>query len=471
MKPFVITISFLFLSVNLLAQIDQGLIIPTKKGRFGNASPITQASGLALDNNTTSFWTHNDQGNPTTVLYKFLPSTGDQTVTLQKQVNILNVENLDWEDLAQDNSGHMYICQVGKNCNANSDPEECPSRYIFKIHQVSLASLNHPDSSSVTPITYYFKYPLAGYDVNNCHSYDTVFVNCEAVIWHDYALYLFTKNIWSKPTNNCGGWIEGYTNLFKLQLAPGSSMQDPLIAQYMGKFNMKVDPSDETADYLVTGAAISPDHTILSLITYRRLWQFRNFTADLFFSGSSLYNHYSNSGSDTITRAYEGVDFMNNQYVTLCVDGVNGRISGIHVDSLAVWVRNTNDAGPGSLRSAMMTATEGDTLHFFTSLTNDTISLTSGPLIFNRNVHIIQPLNELIYLKGISSPVFQIPVGKSISLKGINLMCGNASTGGLINDGTLFLENVDLFNTFQGVQSLRNQGNLYTSGICRLVSE
>jgi hypothetical protein len=101
--------------------------------------------------------------------------------------------------LAEDTSGHIYICQIGKNCNENSDTNECPNRFVFKIHKVSLAALNHPDSNNVTPQTYYFKYPLTGYDVNNCHVGDTVFVNAESAIWYNGAIYVFSKNIWSKP--------------------------------------------------------------------------------------------------------------------------------------------------------------------------------------------------------------------------------------------------------------------------------
>src|SRR6187549_3473881 len=111
----------------LQSQVYQGLVIPDRKGRFGTTSEITQASGLALDANGVSLWTHNDQGNPTTKLYKILTSTGEQTITIEKQVNINHTVNLDWEDLAQDVSGNIFICQVGKNCNANSDSLECPT--------------------------------------------------------------------------------------------------------------------------------------------------------------------------------------------------------------------------------------------------------------------------------------------------------------------------------------------------------
>jgi hypothetical protein len=166
-----------------LAQIYQGLAVPDNKGRWGATSEITQASGLALDANGVSFWTHNDQGNATNKVYKFFPVTAQLPITLQKQVTVLNTLNLDWEDLAKDDAGNIYLCQIGKNCNALSDPLECPGRFIYKIHRLPLATLNHADSTSVTPETFYFKYPLTGYDINNCNPNDTVFVNGEAAIF------------------------------------------------------------------------------------------------------------------------------------------------------------------------------------------------------------------------------------------------------------------------------------------------
>lgn len=462
------TLMLLLLCHLIHAQVYQGLTVPDKKGRFGTTSEITQASGLALDANATSLWTHNDQGNATTNIYKILTATGENTITIQKVVNILNVQNLDWEDLAEDNAGSIYLCQTGKNCNANSDPLECPNRFVFKIHKLALSSLDNPDSNAVTPLTYFFKYPLTGYDLSNCHANDTVFVNCEAVIWSNGMIYLFSKNIWSKVTNNCGGWIDGYTYMFKLALTPGSSMANPLIAQYMGKINLKMSPTENPAKYNVTGAAISPDHTILSLLTYGRIWQFRNFTGEQFFGGTGIYTDYSNTGSDTITRGYEGIEFMNNHDVTLCVDGVNGRLSGIDLDSIADWVRNTNNSGPGSLRNGLITATEGDTLHFKSILVNDTITITTSPLTFTRNIHLIQPAGQPVILQSLFTNVISVPSGKNILLKNINLICGNASDAGILNDGTVALENVNFYNPVMTNTSIHNRGVLLINALCQL---
>ncbi|MBK9104597.1 MAG: hypothetical protein IPL92_08495 [Saprospiraceae bacterium] len=452
----------------LHAQVYQGLQVPFNLGRFGNTSPITQASGLALDPNGTSFWTHNDQGNPTTSIYKFLPATGNQAVTLQKAVNILSVSNLDWEDLAKDGNGNIYVCQIGKNCNENSDPNECPNRFVFKIHKIPLATLNHSDSSSVTPHTYYYKYPLSGYDVNNCQPDDTVFVNSEAAIWYQGALYVITKNIWSKSTNNCGGWQEGYAYLFKVNLTEGSTMQDPIVANYKGKFNLKINPNEPAAKYQVTAAAISPDSSTLALTTYGRVWLFRHFTADSFFNGTSMYVDYSGTGLDTITRGYEGIEFKNNHYLDVCVDGLNGRISGILIDSITLWVKHAGDAGPGSLRNAALCANSGDTIKFKSSLILDTIHLSTGPIVFNKNVRLCQPAGQHVFVESGNSSILSISSGLEIILSHIRFLSGDPIESGIINAGYLYLEDVEITQWSHQYPALTNTGYVFFRGTCSL---
>ena len=459
---------YFFLSDPVGAQIYQGLQVPFNLGRFGNASPITQASGLALDPNGTSFWTHNDQGNPTTSLYKFLPATGNQMITIQKEVNLLNVTNLDWEDLAQDANGNIYVCQIGKNCNENSDPDECPNRFVFKIHKVPLATLNHPDSNSVTPQTYFFKYPLSGYENNNCESGDTVFVNSEAAIWYDGAIYIFTKNIWSKPTNNCGDWENGYTYFFKVNLSEGSTMENPIVATYKGKVNLKINSTEAAAKYQVTAAAISPDTSTLALTTYGRLWLFRHFTSDSFFNGTAMYVDYSGTGSDTITRGYEGIEFKNNNYLDVCVDGINGRISGILEDSISLWVKQDGNTGPGSLRNAALCADEGDTLRFKASLYLDTIHLTTAPVVFNSHINIVLAEGQKVFIEALTTPVFTVTAGQNVEMHNLNILGHDTDESAVINQGTLILKDVDIrqFNTLN--PGLKNLGIMLIEGICQL---
>lgn len=448
------------------SQVYQGLVVPDRLGRWGNSSPITQSSGLAEDTNPQFIWTHNDQGNSTTILYKVLPAINDQAATIVKSVNILNTENLDWEDLAQDEAGNIYICQIGKNCNANSDPLECPTRFVFKIHKVSMASLNHPDSNDVTPTTYYFKYPLTGYDINNCDSDDTVFVNSEAAVFKDNGIYMFSKNIWSKNTNNCGGWIEGYTYCFRIELAEGSTMENPIVATYHDKFNLKKSSSDIAAKYQVTGADINSAGDNLALITYGRIWQFKDFEGDDFFSGIKINNDYSNNGSDTITRGYEGVTFVNDEDLILGVDGVNGRLSGIHSDSLRSWVRNNADDGPGSLRNAVAASGSGDTIRFEGGIHNSTIELLI-PISTDRSMVISPNVGSQIRIHTASgTSLVCLPEG-DLEVRNLTLSTDSGPDPVVVNYGNLVFRDVILERGQSGGYHLLNNGNFTTKGLVR----
>jgi hypothetical protein len=279
--------------------------------------------------------------------------------------------------------------------------------------------------------------------VNNCDGDDTVFVNGEAAIWYNDALYFFTKDIWSKATNNCGGWINGYTYLFRLQLEEGSSMENPLVAEYLDKTNTRILQSENVNKFKVTGADISPDQSIVSLITYGRIWQFRNFNGDDFFGGTKVYSDFTGTGTDTITRGYEGIAFANNRRVTLCVDGENGRISSIDLDSIALWVRNTNDTGAGSLRNSLQAMSAGDTIRFKPSVILDTISVNT-PLTFLRNTTINQAPGQEVFLRTLTSQAFTVPSGVSVRLANLRLLCNSATFPCITNAGTLDLTNIYL---------------------------
>lgn len=459
---FIVLIQF-----NANAQNYLGLSTPiVDKGRFPINSGITQASGLAVDPDGISYWTHNDQGNPKNKIYKFVPTSANIDVILKDSVMLTGTTNYDWEDMTKDSDGNLYICQTGKNCTPNGDPFECPSRFVYKIHKVKFQDLNAGGVSDVTPETFYFVYPKTGYDLNNCMINDTVFVNSEATIWYNGQLYIFTKDIWSKNTNNCGGWVTGYTYLFKLNLVSGSTQANPLVAQYVNKFNLRLTGTEPSTHYQVTGAAISPDNSILALTTYGRMWNFRNFVGDQFFANTANYFDYSIDGINPTTRPYEGIEFKNNSVVTLCVDNVHGRISEIDVDQLTLCVTNTNDTGPGSLRTALVSATAGDTLKFAPNMIDSTIALSSGPLLVNQNISIIQPITNIVKILGDSSfNIFTIGNDISVNFTNINLYCTKSfANKGLINYGNLSLENVNIFsNSFDG-NSLNNSGKITLTG-------
>jgi len=72
-------------------------------------SRIPESSGLARASDTT-FWTHGDSGAPNSLYLFNLKGELLQTVPLP-------LPNQDWEDIAEDGQGNLYIGDVGNNLN------------------------------------------------------------------------------------------------------------------------------------------------------------------------------------------------------------------------------------------------------------------------------------------------------------------------------------------------------------------
>ena len=327
-----------FYSLSLQAQGNGGLIQLNAEGRFAAESNIRQSSGLAKEPDELAFWTHNDQGYPLTKIYLFNPASGQNAVSIIDSAVVNLPVNLDWEDMAKDNAGNLYIAQTGKNCNSNAPPD-CPKRWIFAFHKLAMSALG--GGNTVTPESYYFTYPLDGYPGGTCvDPTDTVFANVESTIWYNGAMYVFTKDIWSKPQNNCGKWAADNTILFRIPLTPGSSEINPITAEYVAAFDMRVSANDDSQKLLPLSAAINASQTTVALTTAGRLWIFYDFTGDNFFSGSQTWYTYTDNGTDPVSRAFEGMDFITETALQLSVDNVNGRVMSAELAGLPLPVRD-----------------------------------------------------------------------------------------------------------------------------------
>jgi hypothetical protein len=111
-----------------------------------------------------------------------------------------------------------------------------------------------------------------------------------------------------------------------------------------------------------------------------------------------------------------------------------------------ITVTNTNDSGPGSLRSAILNAPSGATINFAANLDGQTIGLTSGQLALRKNLTITGPGADRLTVSGTNtSRVFDIQ-SATVALSGLTITGGNAglfagggilitSTGSLALDG------------------------------------
>lgn len=134
-------------------------------------------------------------------------------------------------------------------------------------------------------------------------------------------------------------------------------------------------------------------------------------------------------------------------------------------------VRNTLDSGKYSLRDAIDCAADGDTVHIEYPVFNDTIHLLT-PIEINKNITILgfDKMNVTIDGSMVNDNVFSIQPGKSVTLKGVKMLCAQDDGNGrcILNNGNLTLDNIKMVDMSGGLMgnSLWNSsiGNLNIKG-------
>ncbi|WP_215235022.1 hypothetical protein [Dyadobacter linearis] len=183
-------------------------------------SLISESSGLARSSNEHIFWSHNDSGGKP-ALYGF-----DLNGKLVSIKTIPQAKNVDWEDLAEDKVGNIYIGDFGNNSNTRSNLE------IYKF-------------STLDSTTQVIKFKYAEQQRNKSRIFDS-----EAFFHHKDNLYLFSKN-----------WEKGeIVKMYQLSDKAG---------------DYTVNASDSIpVDSQVTSADISPDGKRFALLTYGKVLLF-----------------------------------------------------------------------------------------------------------------------------------------------------------------------------------------------------
>jgi hypothetical protein len=91
-------------------------------GRF-DAPALVEVSGIVKSRKHPGiFWVHNDSGNPPALF----AVKGDGSLVRSYRVEAPNV---DWEDIATDDAGHLYLGDIGNNDN------RLPIRAIYKLDE------------------------------------------------------------------------------------------------------------------------------------------------------------------------------------------------------------------------------------------------------------------------------------------------------------------------------------------------
>lgn len=209
---------------------------------------LKEVSGMSFDTNSHSFWVLQDSGN-TNELYQ-IDSLGQVMHTLK----VKNQKNNDWEELASDPAGNLYIGDFGNNKN---------TRKNLQIIKINKDHLHAKETEADYVIT--FDYPEQREFPPKATE---LFYDAEAFFYYDDHFYLFTKNR-SKA-------FDGTSLVYKIPNTPGHHQ-----AEYVQTFR----GCNVYKHCAITGAAISPDQKTFVLLSHTKLWVIDNFNPNAILDG------------------------------------------------------------------------------------------------------------------------------------------------------------------------------------------
>ncbi|MFN6945780.1 MAG: hypothetical protein ACK4ND_12605 [Cytophagaceae bacterium] len=225
-------------------------------------SEVSEASGLeiaGISGDTIYLWTHNDSGGKPE-LYKI-----DQKGNLQEIHTVPDTRNFDWEELAQDSSGNIFIGDIGNNSNRRKELKI----YKYSFPDLQTISFSYQDQKDFPP------------DKRNMN-YD-----CEAFFWHNDSLYLFSKNRGNK--------------MVKMYALPDVE----------GVYSASVIDSTRLSA-MITAADINPSHTMYALLGYGKVYLFGIVEGNINFSAPYACRRFGRSAQA------EALVFINESDFIVC---------------------------------------------------------------------------------------------------------------------------------------------------------
>lgn len=239
--PITIVVLFLFASCETPVITDYGnLIIKAKL-----PEDLEEVSGIQYDANEKAFWMINDSGNSSSVY--LVNEKGEMLRKLK-----IDAKNRDWEDIAQDSVGNLYIGDFGNNRNNRKNLQ------IYKINKIDLICEEKIDVQKIKfsfPEQKEFPPKRKYYDVESFFEWKGNF-------------YIFTK---SHVKNQIGR-----TFLYRVPNKKGKHEAE-LISDFMACLE----------DFCwITAADISKDGKKVVIINNKSAWTFTDFESDDFFSGN-----------------------------------------------------------------------------------------------------------------------------------------------------------------------------------------
>ncbi|MGB5943997.1 MAG: hypothetical protein WBG71_14025 [Leeuwenhoekiella sp.] len=213
---------------------------------------LAEISGMTTIDNS-GIYAVTDHGNPNHV-YKI--NTSGEII---QELIVANAKNEDWEDLASDGNGNLYIGDFGNNDNGRKDQAIYTIRnigqYTKTVDTVEAIATRFTlgDQKEFPPETDNFNFDV------------------EAFVFRNGMFHLFTRNRSQKDFN-------GKTKMYSI---PADA--DNYVAEPVGDFFV----CDKKYECAITGAALSPDGKTLLMITTDKLIRFTGFRNGNFFGGNS----------------------------------------------------------------------------------------------------------------------------------------------------------------------------------------
>jgi hypothetical protein len=183
---------------------------------------FNEISGMAYWNG--KLYVHNDGGN-TAIMYEIDTSLGYITKVIELPIT----NNIDWEDITQD-SLYFYIADVGNNAGNRTDLK------IFKFPKASIGNGFNVSIPDTVVEEILFTYPD---QTNFTSSFNATKFDCEAMVYKNGLLHLFTKN-----------WVDSICVHYTIPSVAGS-----YVATRLDSLNGK--------GILITGADIFENQLIL----------------------------------------------------------------------------------------------------------------------------------------------------------------------------------------------------------------
>ncbi|MFC4221002.1 hypothetical protein [Flagellimonas marina] len=224
-------------------------------------SKLKEVSGMAI--HSGDIWVVEDSGNKDKI-YKI-----DQKGSITKSLKIDHAKNEDWEDLAMDIEGNLYIGDFGNNANRRKN---------LTIYRVSRAQLKkkEPNAEKIE-----FRYPE---QKDFPPQKDSLLFDTEGFFhWKDH-LYIFTKNR-TRP-------YSGETLIYRVPDEEGE-----YDAELLGSITLC-----KSQDHCsVTGADISADGKTIALLGYGFIFLVTDFELPNFDSASiQIIDFDSNTQTESI---------------------------------------------------------------------------------------------------------------------------------------------------------------------------